>query len=123
MNHDRIAQRIQSHIDADPWRITVYEPGREPGIDDESAYSFEGRLYPAGSQGRAYYHQSPAGVGSPGVGDYLWLLLVPKDTKVPATNTTIRAVHSASNQDKRFQVLFAIWQPSHQQVLLQEMQP
>lgn len=122
MNHDRIAFRIQSHIDADPWSITVYQPGDQPGIDNEVRYTFTGRIYPAGTQGRAYYHAGRLMDGSAGTGDYVWLLLAPKDTRLPKTNATLRAVHGESNLEIYFQVLFSMQQPSHQQVLMKEIQ-
>lgn len=123
MLSDKIADRIQHYIDADPWRITVYEPGHEPGIDTETQIIITGRVFPAGTQGRAYYHDSRGGSGMPGIGDYLHLILFPQDSNVPSTNATIKAVHEDTNTEKWYQVMFALWDASHQQVLCQELQP
>ena len=71
MNHDRIALRIQSHIDADPWSITVYQPGDQPGIDNEVRYTFTGRIYPAGTKGESIIIAVPYGRARHG--DYVWL--------------------------------------------------
>jgi hypothetical protein len=121
--HEKIAKRIQHHIDMDPWRITVYNPGREQGIDEETVQRFTGRVYPAGTQGRAYRRDAAVALGVESIGDYVWVLLVPQGESTPMTNSTLVAVHQATRERKEFQVLFSMWLPSHQQVLLQEMQP
>ena len=114
MAHRRVLARrrdVSKFIAEDSATVTVYVPGRTPD-DEETSFSFTGRLSPRGSMlsGRERMAQGEEGP----IGMNTWVVVAPYDTTVPRNGSRL----SISSQE--FRVIFTMQYQYKLEILLEE---
>jgi hypothetical protein len=108
-------------INEDPWSVTVYRHGRTPD-DEETSWSFTGRLTPAVSRGVLALNPVQMG-GETGESRYGWVLLTEWDVPKIRGEDEIRATQVSSGYERSFTAFNGMQFAYKQEVIVDERQP
>ncbi len=93
-------------VSEDPWAIVVYRKGRTPD-QEETTWSFTGRIQPVGGFGSRATEKRPASLpGELGVSEAMWGILAAWDTPALNRGDEVRATQDATGIERVFDTLY-----------------
>lgn len=95
-------EQIQAIIDDEPWACVVWCAGTTPD-DDESTFSFIGRIVPSGTRAVSYERPAPLLAGEQTVSRYSWAVLAPAGTQKIEARDELTATRNGVT--KKFRVI------------------
>ena len=105
----------------DPWTVTVYRRGASPD-DDETSFTFTGRIQPVGARGTQRAQTSAQLAGEAPLGAYSWLLLSTYDTTKLLSGDEVRAIQKGTTVERVFVATFSAMYNYKQETVLDERQ-